>query len=56
MNPRERCLALLEAKRVLREIWMSTDVDYERRLIEGALVSLTYAARALCTRHGLPWE
>jgi hypothetical protein len=58
VKARERCLKMLEAKRLLSEAWHETheDQEYEKRLIENALACVRTALRELCKAHKLPFE
>ncbi len=55
-TPRERCLALIEVRRILAELWAEAQVEHERQLFERALVEVGTALRDLCKAHGLPFN
>ena len=56
MNPRDRCLAMLEAQRITREVWAVAAHDAERMLLENVLVTMRAYLRAHCAEHKLPFE
>ena len=55
-NPRERCLAMLEAQRIARETWLNAANDAERTLLENVLVTIREYLRAHCKEHKIPYQ
>lgn len=55
-NPRERCLAMLEAQRITRETWASAANDAERILLENVLVTIRGYLRQHCEEHKIPYH
>ena len=53
---RNRCMAALEVRRILTDLWMSASSDFERQEIEAALVPVRGIIVRLCKDHGLPLE
>lgn len=56
MSPRDRCLAAMEAQRILRQVWAAAASDHERMLLENILVTLRAYLRELCKDHNIPFE
>ena len=53
-NPRERCLAMLEAQRIARDTWLNAANDAERTLLENVLVVIREYLRQHCKEYKLP--
>lgn len=56
MNPKDRCLAALEAQRIMREMWSHAGHEHERMLIENVLVTMRAYLVAHCKEHHLPLQ
>ena len=56
MNPRDMCIALLEARRILADVWIHAPSDYDREEIETALIPIRSLIKRLCKDHGLPLD
>lgn len=56
VNAKDRCMALLEVRRILSELWISAQSDFERQEIEQALVPIRSMLIRLCKEHGFPLD
>ena len=55
-NPRERCLAMLEAQRIARDTWLNAANDAERTLLENVLVVIREYLRQHCKEYKIPYQ
>jgi hypothetical protein len=50
----DRCMAMLEVRRILSDLWIHAADDYERQEIEQALVVVRRLLVRLCKDHDIP--